>query len=135
MNFKIPNEISKFEFHVKKAKEHKGTVSLVLKRSKRSLRQNNYIHVLFALYAIEIGLTLEESKTDLKRYCSFMNYEKHGKKYLKQTSKMDTKSLAEFTTWIRNYAGMNGIYLPNSEDYFRNWEAIEKEIEQHKQYL
>lgn len=135
MNFRLPQDIEKFNFHVSKAIDYTGTVSLVLKRSKRSLRQNNYIHVLFALYAIEIGLTLEESKTDLKRYCSFMHYEKHGKKYLKQTSKMDTKALAEFTTWIRNYAGMNGVYLPSSEDYFRNWESIEKEIEAHKTYL
>lgn len=104
-------------------------------RQKRSLTQNAYLHVCITLYAIEFGYTLNEAKTDLKRECSFMRYEKNGKQYLKETSKMDSKELTNFIDWLRNYASQNGCYIPKSEEYLTNRVAIDNQIETNKQYL
>jgi hypothetical protein len=104
-------------------------------RQKRSLTQNAYLHVCITLYAIEFGYTLNEAKTDLKRECSFMRYEKNGKQYLKETSKMDSKELTNFIDWLRNYASQNGCYIPTSEEYLTNRVAIDNQIETNKQYL
>jgi len=104
-------------------------------RNKRSLSQNAYLHVCITLYAIEFGSTLNEAKTDLKRECSFMVYEKDGSKYLKETKKMDSKELTEFIEWIRNYSAQNGCYIPTSEEYLTNRISIDNDIERHKEYL
>jgi len=104
-------------------------------RQKRSLTQNAYLHVCITLYAIEFGYTLNEAKTDLKRECSFMRYEKNGKQYLKETSKMDSKELTNFIDWLRTYASQNGCYIPTSEEYLTNRVSIDNQIETNKQYL
>ena len=104
-------------------------------RAKRSIDQNSYLHVAITLYAIYVGSTLSEAKTDLKRGCHFMQYEKNGKKYLKETSKMDSKELADFIDWIRNYSAVRGYYIATSKEYLLNKYAIDKEIDQNKHYL
>jgi hypothetical protein len=104
-------------------------------RQKRSLSQNAYLHVCVTLYAIEFGSTLNEAKTDLKRACSFMRYEKNGKVYLKETSKMDSKELTDFIDWLRTYSAQKGCYIPSSEEYLSNRIAIDNQIETNKQYL
>jgi hypothetical protein len=76
---------------------------------KRSLDLNSYLHVCISLFAIEYGYTLEESKTLLKRKCSFMVYEKNGLKFLKKTSKLDNLECSKFVEFVRNYAGLQGI--------------------------
>ena len=104
-------------------------------RQKRSISQNAYYHICVSLYAVHFGSTLNEAKTDLKRYCDFMSYEKNGKHYLKETRGMDSKELTDFIDWIRNYSAKGGCYIPTSEEYLSNRYAIDKEIEQNKQYI
>lgn len=115
----------------------KGEKKVELKevRKSRTVSQNAYLHVAITLYAINFGYTIEEAKTDLKRGCSFMVYEKNGKKYLKRTRDMDTKELTSFIEWIRNYSSLNGFYIPSSEEYLTNKFNIDREIDNHKQYL
>ena len=103
-------------------------------RPTRSLPQNAYLHVCLSLYGIHFGYTLNEAKTDLKRNYGLV-YEKNGKKYLKSTSTMDSKELTEFIEYIRDVAGANGCYIPTSEEYLLNRFAIDREIEQNKNYL
>lgn len=104
-------------------------------KPRRTVRSNAYLHVCISLCAIEWGNTLDEQKTDLKRACEFMRYEKNGKSYLKRTRDLDTKQLGEFIEWIRNYAGQEGLYIPTSEEYIMHQFEIDKEIERNKQYL
>jgi len=104
-------------------------------RKKRTIKQNSYLHVVITLYAINFGSTLNEAKTDLKRECHFMMYQKDGKKYLRETKRMNTKELTEFIDWIRNYSSMNGCYIPTSEEYLQNICSIDNEIERLKEYL
>ena len=104
-------------------------------KNKRTLSQNAYLHVIITLYAIEIGFTIEEAKTNLKRQCNFMTYIKNDMPYLKRTRDLDTKQLTEFIDWIRNYAGQIGIYLPSPEGYLISKYQIDKEIDRHKEFL
>ena len=110
-------------------------VDLKAIRKARSMSQNSYLHVCISLFAIEFGYTLEESKTFLKRECSFMIYEKNNSVFLKQTSKMNSKELTEFIEWLRNYASENGLYIPSSEEYIENRFNIDQEIDKFKTYL
>lgn len=110
-------------------------IELKVVQPNRSISQNSYLHVVISLYAINFGYTLNEAKTDLKRLCEFMVYEKNGTKYLKETSKMNSKELSEFLNWIRNYASLNGLYIPTAEEYKENKFSIDKEINNHKTYL
>lgn len=108
---------------------------LLLPKPKRSASQNKYLHVCISIYAVEYGYTLEEAKTYLKRTCNFMVYEKNGFKFIKQTSQITSEELGQFITWIRNYAGMNGLYIPTAEEYNLNRHAIDMSIALQKQYL
>ena len=41
----------------------------------------------------------------------------------------------DFIEWIRNYASVNGVFIPSPDDYRRNWAEYEKEIQACKPYL
>jgi deoxycytidine triphosphate deaminase len=130
-----PNDLKQAKTHFKALCEAQNKIELKAIKNKRSLSQNAYLHVVITLYAIYFGSTLNEAKTDLKRGCSFMVYEKNGSKYLKETSKMDSKELTEFIEWIRNFAAENGCYIPTSEEYLQNKFSIDKDIDNNKKYL
>ena len=102
---------------------------------KRTVKQNAYFHVCVRLFAIEIGLTEAEAKTDLKRECPFMRYEKKGKFYLKETKKQTTKELTDFIEWIRNFSAKQGIYIPTANEYDLRRDDFDNIIEYNKQYL
>ena len=110
-------------------------IELTEKRKKRTISQNAYMHVVFSLLAIELGYTLDETKTIMKRECNFMVYDKDCMKFLKRTRDLNTKELTDFIEWIRNYAGNIGLYIPTSEEYLINQSEINKEIDKNKEYL
>lgn len=134
-NLESDIDIQRFDFRIKQLKEKKSKVDLTEKKKNRTIRQNSFLHVLIQLFAIEYGDTLDYCKQFLKLRCQFMHYEKDGFTYLISSAKLNTKELSEWIEWIRNYAGTNGIFLPNADDYNRNWVELEKEILSHKQYL
>lgn len=115
---------------------HEGVkVELTKTRAKRTVQQNKYLHIVFNLWAINYGDTLLEAKTDLKRNYG-LTYTKNGKKYLGETSKMNTKELTTFIDWIRNKASKEAqFYIPTSEEYLINQFNIDKEIQSNRQYL
>jgi len=125
-NFKF-----KTEYHISKGNK----VELKAIRTKRTVKQNSYLHVLFALYGMEIGLTLEESKTLVKRTCPFMTYEKKGTKFLKKASLLNTEEMTKFIDWFRTWSSQQGIYLPTSEEYIVNMLFIDNQIEKMSEFL
>jgi hypothetical protein len=137
MIFDLSNNIDKNKaaFKLDEFIKDGKVIELSEKKKKRTIKQNSYMHVLFSLLAIELGYTLEETKTVLKRECPFMVYDKEGMKFLKRTRDLNTKELTDFIEWVRNYAGKIGIYLPSSEEYLIDQTSINKEISQNKQYL
>jgi hypothetical protein len=133
-------EINQCELQLTKLIEEGAKVELKKIRGKRTLKQNSYFHVVITIFAMELGYTIEEGKTMLKRMYSnaepSMVYQKKGYKFLRSTTTMDTKELTNFIEWIRNYAAREaGIYIPTSEEYLINQYSIDKQIEQNKQYL
>ncbi len=64
-----------------------------------------------------------------------MTYEKNNELFLKKSSGLDSKEMSKWVEWIRNYAGMQGIDIPDADSYKRNWIEIEKEILACKPYL
>ena len=110
-------------------------VELKKQRNIRSLSQNAYLHVCIQIYAIHFGYTLAEAKLDLKRSCDFMSYYKNNMIFFRETRKMNSKELTEFIEWIRNYAGMNGCYIPDAETYKLNKQFFEKQIDACKEFL
>ncbi len=137
MKYDLSNDIAveKFKLRAKFLIEKQSQVNLTQTRKSRSISQNSYLHVVISLYSIEYGYTLDEGKTLLKRMCDFMVYEKNGQKFLKQTSKMDSKELTTFIEWVRNHASKEGLYIPTSEEYIENKFLIDNEIDSNKQYL
>ena len=125
----------------KKLLDEEAFVDLTKRVPRRSLDQNGWLHLLFTFFAIDYGMTMEESKTFLKRECPFMTYKKIMKEngasvfFLKQTSRLDKKECSEFIEWIYTYSGQKGINLPDKEDYLANKEAYQKLIRSHRQYL
>lgn len=123
------------QVRLNKLKSDGSVVELTKVTPKRTIQQNKYIHVLFSLFGMEFGYTLDEAKTLLKRECSWCTYEKNGKKFLRHTSQMQTDELTKFIEWIRNYSAQAGLYLPTSEEYLEAQIYIDNQINSHKEYL
>ena len=87
------------------------------------------------LYAIESGYTREEQKIELKRICPWMRYEKNGSIFLISCANLDTELMTDFIDFVRTKAGLDGIYIPTSEEYIANKINIDKEIIRNKLYL
>ena len=128
-------DIMRFKERTNYLLSKRSKVELNQTRKSRTIKQNSYLHVCISLYAIEFGYTLNEAKTDLKRLCSFMVYEKNNSRYLKETKKLSTKELTDFIEWIRGYSASNGFYIPDAEEYKTHKFNIDREIDKHKQYL
>jgi len=137
VKYDLSKEVDRISVQVRlnKLKDTGAIVELKALKPQRTIQQNKYLHVLFSLFGIEFGYTLDEAKTLLKRECSFMTYEKNGKKFLRHTSKMQTDELTKFIDWFRTYSAQQGLYLLTSEEYKYNSVSIDNEINRHKEYL
>jgi len=137
MKYDLSNHIDKEKAIVRfKHLLDKGcNIELTEVKKLRTLSQNKYLHICITMFAIEFGLTVDESKTHLKRNCHFMRYEKGDETYLKRTRGMDTKELTDFIEWIIDHAGKQGLLILSSEDYLANQFNIDKEISKFNKYL
>lgn len=137
MKFDLSKEQDRISVQVRlnKLKADGSVVELKKLNPRRTIQQNSYIHVLFSLFGIEFGYTLDEAKTFLKRECHWMQYEKNGTKFLRHTSTMQTDELTKFIEWIRNYSAQKGLYMPTPDEYREGQAYIDNMIESHKEYL
>lgn len=101
---------------------------------KRSVSQNNYMHVCIDIAAIHFGYTTEEMKKVFKRDAK-MFYEKNGEKFLISTAELKIDEMTGFIDYIRTKCGKDGCYIPSAEEYLTNKFSIDREIEQHKEFL
>ena len=135
LDLSIQEDLKKAELYFKTMVISKFKIELKRILPNRSISLNSYLHVCISLFSIEFGYNLEESKTLLKRKCSFMIYEKNGLKFLKKTSTLNNKECSEFVEFIRNYAAQHDLYIPDAEEYKTNKFNIDKEINKNKEYL
>lgn len=101
----------------------------------RTLDQNAYLHVCISIFAINTGYTLSEAKSFLKRQCDFMHYVKNDMIFEVETHKQKVSETKDFISWIKNYAGMQGIDIPDAETYKVYHSYFADVIKQNKEYL
>ncbi len=137
MKFDLSKEQDRIKAQVRlnKLKADGNLIELKKVNPTRTLLQNSYVHVLFSLFAIEYGYTLDEAKVLLKRQCSWMTYEKSGQKFLRHTGQMQTDELTKFIDWLRTYSAQTGLYLPTPDEYREGRAYIDNQISSHKEYL
>lgn len=95
---------------------------------KRSLLQNNYLHLTFGIFGMETGYDVHEAKTIYKRIANpeIYIYEKKGQKFLRSSADLTTKEMTDSIDRWRKYAGENGVEIPppENEEALRHWENV-----------
>ena len=100
---------------------------------KRSLSQNSYLHVLFALWGNEFGYTIDEAKQTIKWQLGYTYTNKklgYDTIYYRNTSKMDTKELTIFIDKFRDWSAHTcDFYLPSPSEFEEERIYFENQIE------
>lgn len=111
---------------------------LKVKHPKRTISQNNYLHLILTWFGIETGYTLEEVKQDIlkKIVCPELFYEgEHGPlkvERFRSTASLDTAEMTLVIDRFRNWASIEfNIYLPEPDD-LALIEKLEIEISKHQ---
>ena len=138
-----PYEVKAAKEYLQKLLSGEDMFEIKRKAPKRSLPQNNYLHLILGFFASEYGCSLEEAKIDFfKRECNREIFEREGvnKKgmrvtYLRSTKDLDTREMSLATERFRNYSSsVAGIYLPapNEEQFLA---YCRKVIEENKEFV
>lgn len=119
-NLAKKEDIQAFKDYSKRLIDEGKKVELTQKRNKRSLSQNNYLHLILSWFAVETGYTLEEVKQDVfKRYVcrELFITEKNNILICRSTSSLDTKELSQAVDTFRNWSSSEmNIYLPSANE-------------------
>lgn len=127
-------EIQKSQTYFDYLKKKGCVIELKEKRKKRSINQNSYLHVLFSLFGIKFGFTIDEAKELIKFKLGYV-YTKKGNDFFQKTSKMDSKELTIFIERFRNYSSSLGLYLPSSDEYLFGFADYDRQIADNEIYL
>ena len=117
--------------------EKKKTFEITEKKPKRTYSQNNYIHLLFAWFALEYGETPEYVKQEIFKklvnpqifLTEYVNY-KTGevREAWRSTADLNTKEMTTAIDNFRDYASKEaGIYLPTPDDLI-SLNEIERQV-------
>lgn len=138
--FDCQRAIERLNFFIKNDK----VFELTEKKTKRTLSQNRYLHLILSLYALEYGETLDYIKQEVfKKQVNkqIFQYERVNTKTgeiridYRSTTKLNTKELTVAIDRFRDYAAKEaGIYLPEPKDlnYLKEIEIL---ITNNQQYL
>lgn len=115
---------------------------LTEKKAKRTLLQNNYLHLILTYFAIETGYTIDWVKREyFKRYCNpaIFIQKKEGAfgivEGLRSSADLDTMEMTTAIERFRNISSQeSGIYLPTPNEHLFLQE-IELEAQRHKEFL
>ena len=136
-------EVPKFQEKVAKLLSDGATVELKKIHPKRSLAQNNYLHLLLGYFGSEYGLSIEEVKLDIfKRTCNADLFKRsHANKkgvrveFLRSTAELTTAEMTTAIERFRNWSSaVAGIYLPsaNEQEFLIHCKQI---IEENKEFI
>ena len=110
---------------------------------RRSIAQNNYLHLILGYFGSEYGLSIEEVKLDIfKRTCNAELFKRsHSNKkglkveFLRSTSELSTAEMTTAIERFRNWSSsVAGIYLP-SPDEQEFLLHCRKMIEENKEFI
>jgi hypothetical protein len=104
-------------------------------RPKRSLAQNNYLHLIIAAFGAHFGYTSDEAKLIYKELnAGVFKYEKKGRTFLRSTADLDKLEMTKSIDRFRQASAEQGYPLPLATD--QEWlMAIQNEIERSEHWL
>ena len=118
-------EQKRFDLRVEKLKADGVTVELTVRKPRRTLKQNDYLHYLLTAFAFEYGDSMEYVKQYLFKQVVNPEYfkrvvsnEKRGytrEEYI-STRKLTTEQMSICTERFRNWSAKQGIYLPEPNE-------------------
>lgn len=145
MLYDLANDLDRENFKARCNKLYKAgkVVELAERKPKRSLNQNNYLHLILSYFASQYGCSLEYCKE--KYYKVLCNKEIYiretddeflGKvKVLRSSSDLDSSEMSTSIERFRNWSSSEaGIYLPDANEE-RLLQLAEIEIERAKPYI
>lgn len=127
-------EVPKFKEKVAKLLSEQATVELKKVYPKRSLAQNNYLHLLLGYFGSEYGLSIEEVKLDIFKRTG-MNKKGLRIEFLRSTAELSTAEMTTAIERFRNWSSaVAGIYLPsaNEQEFLIH---IRQVIEENKEFI
>lgn len=112
-----------------------SVIKLTKVNPKRSLSQNNYLHLILSAFGAHFGYTLEESKLIYKEVNkSFYEYQKKGRVFSRSSADLDKEEMSYTIDRFMEKSAEAGCELPLATD--QDWlMQIENEIERNKRYL
>ena len=138
-----PYDVSQARQYLESLIKKGGPFEIKRKAPKRSLHQNNYLHLILGFFASEYGCSAEEAKIDFfKRECNREIFERKGVNkqgrevtYLRSSADLNSAEMSLATDRFRHWsASVAGIYLPapNEEQFLAYCEKI---IEENREYI
>src|SRR4051812_16007102 len=116
MKFNLANKTEKsqaFTYFLTLANK-KALVEVKKISPKRSLSQNNYLHLLLGAFGQHFGYTLEEAKTIYKRDVNpgIYVYDKNGSKFLRSSAELSKEEMAKTVDKFMEWSKEQGYELP-----------------------
>lgn len=124
MKYNLKNDFDKERFK-KRVNFLYGNERVVIlqEMTKRTLKQNNYLHLILTAFALETGYTLECVKRNFFKLevnkDLFLSEERGNfgtKQALKSTTQITKDNLSIAIDRFKKWSSDNGIYLPEPED-------------------
>lgn len=124
MKYNLKNDFDKERFK-KRVNFLYGNERVVIlqEMTKRTLKQNNYLHLILTAFALETGYTLECVKRNFFKLevnkDLFLSEERGNfgtKQALKSTTQITKENLSIAIDRFKKWSSDNGIYLPEPED-------------------
>lgn len=119
-------------------------VELIEKKKKRSISQNNYLHLILSIYAIETGTDLEYAKqTVFKVIVNPETFKAQSVnkitgeviEYYRSSANLNTAEMTLCIDRFRNHSSIDlGIYLPEPDD-LAAISQMEREVSRNREYL
>lgn len=143
MIYDLKNEISakKARTYFESLERKKSRIELKEKRPRRSISQNNYLHLILSAFGLNFGYTLEEVKQCIFKQIVnkdiFYDGQKKGIEEIpkwRSTANLDTKERALTIERFLNYSAQHGYRLPEPQDLVWITE-LENEVLNNQKYL
>lgn len=132
-------EVSQAYAYLAQLAEQKAMVDLRKVQPRRSLNQNNYLHLLLGAFGQHFGYTLEEAKSIYKQlnadtYVYSKVVRDKSMTFVRSSADLDKAEMAKSIDVFREWSAKAGYPLPTATD--QEWlRQIENEIERSKYYL
>ena len=138
--FEAKKALTRMKFLIDKG----AKIELLEKKPRRSLRQNNFLHAIFTVFAIELG----EHPEYVKQYIfkQVVNPETFKKDFVNKktgeiremwlsTSELKSDELSLAIERFRNFASTHGCYIMSSEEFIEQKFYFDQLVEQHKEFI